>query len=288
MRTTVSAYLALLKVRSTILNSVSALMGAFLASGGVIPWDITLALAASVGLAAAGSGAVNSYLDRGIDGIMRRTSHRPLPIGAIKPAEKALYTGISLIATGLVISALWLNIVAVLFIALGATIYIFVYTLWLKRKTPWSVVIGGIAGSSALLAGWFAITSEFGLVPLFFSVFIFLWTPGHFWGLAIRTKEESLQANIPTLATRYDIRTASKWTALSNILILPIAVIPYLIGLMNEIYLIITLAAGLVILLSNIKLFRTPTARQAWTVFKVSSPYLAIVYLAAFIDILIR
>lgn len=287
IRTTVSAYLALLKVRSAVLNSVSALMGAFLASGGGIPWDTMLVLAASVGLAAAGSGAVNSYLDRDIDGIMQRTSHRPLPIGAIKPAAKALYAGISLIATGLVISALWLNLIAALFIALGAAIYIFIYTLWLKRKTPWSVVIGGFAGSCALLAGWFSITSEFGLAPLFFSVFIFLWTPGHFWGLAIKTKEDSERANIPTLPTIYGEKIASRWVALSNTALLLFSIIPYALGILGQVYVIISLIIGLIVLRASIKLYLAPTAQKAWLIFKLSSPYLIIVFLAAVVDILL-
>ncbi len=287
LRTTLSAYLALLKVRSAVLNSVSALMGAFLASGGGIPGDTMLVLASSVGLAAAGSGAVNSYLDRDIDRIMQRTSHRPLPIGAIKPAEKALYVGISLIGIGLFISALWLSLPATLFIALGAAIYIFIYTLWLKRKTPWSVVVGGLAGSCALLAGWFAITSEFGPAPLFFSVFIFLWTPGHFWGLAIKTKEDSERANIPTLPTVYGERTASKWVALSNLALLLFSIIPYALGILGQAYLFISLIIGLIVLIANINLYLAPTAQKAWLMFKLSSPYLIIVFLAAAVDILL-
>ena len=282
IRAVVAAYLSLLKMRSATLNSLSALVGALIAVGSGIPWDTAAILAASVWLV-----AINSYLDRDIDRIMRRTSHRPLPSGVIKPAEKTLYLGISLIAVGLIISSLWLNITATLFIALGAVIYIFIYTLWLKRKTPWSVVIGGLAGSCALLAGWFSATTDFGLLPLVFSIFVFLWTLGHFWGLAIKTKEDSERANIPTLATRYGEKTAANWAVLSNIALIPISIIPYLLGIFGEVYLVISLSVGLIVLLVNIKLFFTPTAQTAWKVFKISSPYLLFVYLGAVMDILL-
>ena len=284
---TVTAYLALPKIRSATLNSLSALLGVLLAAGSSVPWGTAAVLAASVWLAAAGAGAINSYLDRDIDRVMQRTSHRPLPLGVIQPAERALYAGVSLTLTGLLIAALWLNLMATLFIALGAGAYIFVYTLWLKRKTPWSIIIGGLAGSCALLAGWFSVTNSFSLFPLLFSIFIFLWTPGHFWGLAIRTKEDSELANIPTLATRYGEKTATKWASFLNIILIPISAIPYLLGMLGEIYLITSITIGLVILFPNIKLFFTPTRQRAWTVFKISSPYLAVVYLAVFLDIML-
>ena len=220
----------------------------------------------SVGLAAAGSGALNSYLYRDIDKVMQRTSQRPLPFGRIKPVEKALYAGILLVIIGLIITAVWLNLLTTLFIALGTVIYIFVYTMWLKRKTPWSVVIGGLAGSCALLAGWFSVTTNFGLSPLLFSILIFLWTPGHFWGLAIRTKDDNERANIPTLPTTYGERIASKWAAISNIALIPFSIIPYALGIFGEAYLLIVLLTGLIVFIANIKLYIAPTVEKAWMV----------------------
>jgi protoheme IX farnesyltransferase len=159
--------------------------------------------------------------------------------------------------------------------------------MWLKRKTPWSIVIGGLAGSCALLAGWFSVTTSFGLPLLLFSTFVFLWTPGHFWGLAIRTKDDSERANIPTLPTVYGVRIASRWTALSNMVLIPLSIIPYALGILGQTYLFISLIIGLIVLTANIELYFTPTAQKAWTAFKLSSPYLAIVYLAVVIDVLL-
>jgi protoheme IX farnesyltransferase len=258
-----------------------------LAIGSGSSWGTAFILFASVWLVAAGSGALNSYLDRDIDKVMYRTSCRPLPLGRIKSAEKALYAGILLAIIGLIISAVWLNLLATLFIALGAAIYIFVYTMWLKRKTPWSIVIGGLAGSCALLAGWFSVTNSFGLSPLLFSIFIFLWTPGHFWGLAIRTKDDSERASIPNLPTIYGKRVTAQWAALANIALIPFSVIPYVLGILNEAYLFIAVIAGLIVLVANTKLYFAPTDQRAWTVFKLSSPYLAIVYMAVAIDVLL-
>ncbi len=283
-----TAYLSLLKLRSATLNSLSALMGVFLATGSGISWATAAISVISVWLVAAGSGALNSYLDRDIDRVMHRTSRRSLPFGVIQPAEKALYVGILLVIGGLTVSVVWLNLMATLFIGSGAVIYIFVYTIWLKRRTPWSVVVGGLAGSCALLAGWFSVATSFSLIPLFFVIFIFLWTPGHFWGLAIRTKDDSQRANIPTLATTYGEKMASKWAALSNIVLIPLSIIPYTLGIMGQAYLLISLIMGLIVLTANIRLYFTPTAQKAWTVFKISSPYLVFVYLAVAIDVLLK
>jgi protoheme IX farnesyltransferase len=262
-------------------------VGVLLAAGSGIPWGMASIVIISVWLAAAGSGALNSYLDRDIDEVMYRTSRRPLPLGRIRPAEKALYAGILLAIIGLIISAVWLNLLATLFIALGAAVYIFVYTMWLKRKTPWSIVIGGLAGSCALLAGWFSVTTSFSLPPLLFSIFIFLWTPGHFWGLAIMTKDDSERASIPNLPTIYGERVTAQWAALANIALVPFSIIPYVLGILSEVYLFISVIVGLIVLVANTKLYFAPTAQRAWTVFKLSSPYLAIVYIAVAIDILL-
>ncbi len=284
---TAAAYLSLLKLRSATLNSLSALMGMLLATGSGIPWGTASILFTSVWLVAAGSGALNSYLDRDIDRVMHRTSQRPLPLGSIKPAEKARNAGMFLVIIGMIMAAVGLNLLTTLFIALGAAIYILVYTRWLKRKTPWSVVIGGLAGSCALLAGWFSVTTHFGLVPLLLSIFIFLWTPGHFWGLAIKTEDDSQRAGIPTLPTTYGERKAARWTALANLVLIPLSIVPYALGLLGEAYLLIALISGLIVLTANIKLYITPTAQKAWMAFKLSSPYLAVVYLAIAVDVLL-
>ncbi len=210
------AYLPLLKLRSVILNVLSGLTGAVLAAGGGPPLWSVLAVTAAGALAAAGCGAVNCYLDRDIDQVMQRTRHRPLPMNRIAPPENALRAGLFLIVVGLAISIAWLSLLTTLFIALGVAIYIPVYTMWLKRRTQWSVVVGGLAGSCALVAGWVAVGGSLDWPVLFFGTFVFLWTPAHFWGLAIRTREDSRRAGVPTLPVVYGDSATFKLIALSN------------------------------------------------------------------------
>ncbi|MDP2730819.1 MAG: heme o synthase [Dehalococcoidales bacterium] len=279
-------YLQLFKLRSAVLNLLSALVGMFLAAGPDIPAGTAFFLLVSGLLAAAGCGALNSYIDRDLDRIMYRTSLRPLPMGKIKSARRALYAGVFMVIAGLIISALRVNLVTALFIASGSVIYIFAYTIWLKRRTPWSVAVGGLAGVCALLAGWAAVSTQFNLSLLLFSVFVYLWTHAHFWGLAIKNKNESQRAKIPTLPVVYGVKTASRWAALSGMFLLPLSIIPYSMGILDGVYVIVTLTIGIIVLAANIKLYFSPTAQNAWLVFRLSSPYLAGIYLAVIIDIL--
>ena len=285
--TMATAYVSLLKLRSVALNIFSALTGVFLAVGSGLQWETTLLLVVSGGLVAAGSGAVNSYLDRDIDRMMLRTSRRALPAGRIRPPEKAALAGLALIGLGLATSVAWLNIATTLFITLGAAIYIFVYTMWLKRRTPWSVVIGGLAGSCALLAGWSSTGSPFGLLPLAFATLIFLWTPGHYWGLAIWANRDSQAAGIPTLPALHGERKAARLVALSSVATVAFSAVPVAAGVLGEMYLLIAALGGLVVLAASIWLWRRPTPQRAWMTFKISSPYLAVIYLAAIIDALL-
>ncbi len=284
---TTVAYLSLLKLRSVVLNVFSALTGVFLAVGSRLEWETTVLMVVSLGLVAAGSGAVNSYLDRDIDRMMPRTSRRALPAGRIWPPEKAALAGLALIALGLAVSVAWLNLVTMLFIAFGAAIYIFVYTMWLKRRTPWSVVVGGLAGSCALLAGWSSTGSSFGLLPLAFATLIFLWTPGHYWGLAIWANRDSQGAGIPTLPALHGERKAARWAALSSVATVAFSAVPVVTGVLGATYLLIVGLSGLVVIAASIWLWRRPTPQRAWMTFKLSSPYLAVIYLAAIIDALL-
>ncbi len=174
-----------------------------------------------------------------------------------------------------------------LFIAFGGATYIFVYTMWLKRRTPWSVVVGGLAGSCALLAGWSSTGSAFGLLPLAFATLIFLWTPGHYWGLAIWANGDSRGAGIPTLPALHGERKAARWAALSSVATVAFSAVPVVTGVLGATYLLIVGLGGLVVIAASIWLWRRPTPQRAWMTFKLSSPYLAVVYLAVIIDTLL-
>lgn len=287
-RNGIAAYISLLKLRSAGLNALSGVTGIVLAAGRGISSGHAALLVIAGGLAAVGCGAINAYFDRDIDRIMSRTTARALPSGEISPPERAVWFGLALVIAGTTISLLWINWRTTAFILLGAAIYVIVYTLWLKRRTPWSVVVGGLAGCCALLAGWFSVTSVFRPSVLVFSAFVFLWTPGHFWGLAVRTMTDSQRAGVPTLPVVYGDATAARWTAISNLILVLFSTVPFFIGILGTMYFVVVLVTGLAILVINIRLFLAPTAQRAWTVFQWSNPYLIVVYLAIMWTVLVK
>lgn len=262
-------YLSLTKPRLTSLNLLAGVTGFLLASGPrVDPRAFALFLAAGY-LSVGGSLALNAYLDRDIDPLMSRTALRPLPTGRVRP-RRALAFALCALAAGLGAAGL-LNPAALLFTASGALFYIGVYTLWLKRRTPWNIVIGGAAGSFAPLAGWAAVTGGAGLPALFLALLIFLWTPGHFWGLAIRYQEDYARAGVPMLPVVAGEERAARWTALSNLALVPFTfVMTPLYGLP---YATAVGALGLVFAFQNLRLLSDP--QQGATVFHLSNLYLA-------------
>ncbi len=261
--------LSLTKPRLTLLNLLAGVTGFLLAAGQAFdPRALALLLAAGY-LSVGGSLALNAYLDRDIDPLMSRTALRPLPTGRVRP-RRALAFALGAIGAGL--AAAWLlNPVTLLFVAGGSAFYIGVYTLWLKRRTPWNIVIGGAAGSFAPLAGWAAATGGVGLPALFLALLIFLWTPGHFWGLAIRYKEDYARAGVPMLPVVAGEEKAARWAALSNLALVPFTLV--MVPVYGLPYAAAVGALGLVFAFQNLRLLSDPS--QGGTVFHLSNLYLA-------------
>jgi len=238
-------------------------------------------------LASGGAGALNSYVDRDFDRVMGRTSWRPIPRGEISPA-RALLFGLSLIGISGVVSALFLPWLAGLFIILGAPIYVLFYTKYLKPRTALNIVLGGFAGSCAPLAGWAAATGELtAAAPWLMALLVFVWTPSHFWALAMRAVGDYTKAGIPMLPVVVGEKKTAQYIALNTFLLVPLSlafVLPALGGF-GIIYLVTAALLGLGMILVDLKLVANPTKAQAWTAFKFSSPYLAIVFLAMVLDV---
>ena len=235
-------------------------------------------------LASGGAGALNSYLDEDIDRRMGRTSRRPIPQGEISSA-RALVFGLGLVASGLVLSVLVLPLLAGLFILLGAAIYVLFYTKYLKRRTSLNIVLGGSAGSCAPLAGWAAATGNLSTItPWLMAALVFVWTPSHFWALALRAVGDYAKAGIPMLPVVLGERKTAQYIALNTFLLVPLSLtlVPFGFGL---IYLVTATILGVGMILLDLRLAVNPTKTQAWTAFKFSSPYLAIVFLAMILDI---
>src|SRR5947208_5834297 len=272
-----------MKPRIVLLLDFTAL-AAFLATPSSINIPRLVAVLAAGTLASGGAAALNSFLDEDIDRSMGRTSRRPIPQGDISPC-KALIFGLALIGVGLVISALYLPLLAGLFILLGAGIYVLFYTKYLKRRTSLNIVLGGSAGSCAPLAGWAAATGNLSNVaPWLMALLVFVWTPSHFWSLALRASKDYSKAGIPMLPVVVGDKKAAQYIALNTFLLVPSSLIFVPLGTFGIIYLAIAGLLGLGMIIVDLKLAFNPTKAQAWTAFKFSSPYLAIVFLAMVLD----
>ncbi len=278
-------YISLAKPKILILVVMAALSSAIVANQGNILLIMSAPLVLAVGLASAGAAFLNNYLDRDIDAVMERTRDRPLPNGKVSPS-KVFLAGLMLIAVSLPI-ALLLNYLVALFILAGALIYSVLYTMWLKRRTSLNIVIGGLAGSCGILAGWFAITTEVSLVPILVASLVFLWTPSHFWSLALAHQESYRKANIPMLPVLAGVKKTADFILLSSGLLLLVSFLIYFVGSFHEVYLLGSLLLGGLFVVSNIRLWRQPKRERAWTNFKLSGIYLLGLFLSMVLDVLI-
>ena len=282
------AYVALTKPNIIWLLLVTTVPAMVLAAKG---WPSTwLVVATLVGgmLAAGGANAINQYLDRDIDARMRRTQRRPLPTGAVAPLQAARF--------GLVLSALaggWLvltvNGLAAL-LALGAiAFYVVVYTYWLKRSTWQNIVIGGAAGAAPALIGWAAVTGDLGsVVPFFMFVLVFWWTPPHFWALALVLEEDYRAAGVPMLPvvrgadeTRLQILVWSIAVASLTLLFAPVARLEWT-------YIVTALVGGAGFVGLAAWLYFAPSTARAMRLFRYSTTYLGLLFLAMMVDVLLR
>ncbi len=276
-------YLSLTKPKIVFLLDFTALTAFLVAAGPQLDLVRLVAVIIAGSLASGGAGALNSYIDRGIDRRMGRTSQRPIPKGEISP-ERALAYGLSLELASLIISLLYLPLVATVFIMLGAGIYVLFYTAYLKPRTTLNIVLGGSAGSCAPIAGWAAATGQIGLSAWLMGLLVFVWTPSHFWSLALRAAGDYEKAGIPMLPVVVGEKKAAQYIALNTFLLVPLSLLFVPLGLFGIVYLIIAGALGIGLIIVDLKLAFNPTKAQAWTAFKLSSPYLAIVFLAMVLD----
>ena len=187
-----------MKPSIALLNVFVGVAAILLAVGIGAPLVVVLATAVAGFLAAGGAGAINCYVDRELDRQMTRTRKRPIPDGRVS-AGRILIFGLILTVVGVGFAAIYLNLLTAFFIAMGVFWYIFVYTIWLKPRTKWNIVIGGVAGCFSALAGWSAATGTVSLVGVLIAALIFLWTPGHFWSLAIAKTRDYMNTEIPML-----------------------------------------------------------------------------------------
>lgn len=286
---TIRDYIALVKPKIIPLLVMVALGSTVVAERGIPPIRILIGVLGGGAIASAGALALNSYLEMGIDAQMKRTKSRPLPSQRIVPPSHALILGIALVLAGVTLALLTVNVTATFFVALGAFVYVPVYTLWLKPRTAWNIVLGGFAGSCAALAGWYAVTSSEAVAGWILAALVFVWTPTHFWSLAVITGEDYSAVGIPMLPSVVGPARASRFIVANTLILIPVSLLLslYLFAPGLYLYLAVAIVFDLLLLATNVKLFVTPKKENAWLAFKFSSPYLAVIFLAAIASVLV-
>lgn len=235
-------------------------------------------------LASAGSSALNHYYDRDIDSVMERTSTRPIPSGRISASSVFAY-GLAVSCAAVIYGYFALNPVSAAFIALGIFSYVIVYTAWLKRLNTSNIVIGGIAGSAASWAGWSAATGSMDVLGFLVGFLVFVWTPSHFWCLAMKIRDEYAQAKVPMLPVVIGMQKTSRYILGNTAILVPYSLVLSLVpGGMGVIYLAIAAVSGGLMLAYHYKLTKNPTSEFAWKAYKVTAPYLTIIFAAVVLD----
>lgn len=276
----VQAYIALTKPRILVMLVFTSLCAAFVAQRGVPNLGTTIAMLIGMSLSSGGSAAINMWYDRDIDAIMKRTSKRPIPAGLVEPAS-AFWFGILLGVLSVVVLAIFVNMLTALLSLLGFIYYSVVYTMWLKRSTPQNIVIGGGAGAIPPLIGWAAVTGQLSLAPILMFLIIFLWTPPHFWALALYKNEDYTRAGIPMMPVVKGPRSTKRQSVLYAVLLLACSAALYFTGTVNALYLLVAIVLGTVFLVYNIMNWREQDDKFVWAkrTFFCSLLYLPVLFI---------
>jgi heme o synthase len=279
----VGDYVRLTKPRIISLLLVTTAGAMFVAAGGVP--DGWLLFWTMVGgyLAAGGANAINHYVDRDIDGRMRRTTERPVAAGRVAPA-RALAFGVALGALSALVLGLAANWLAAGLALLGLALYVGVYTLWLKRTSVHNIVIGGSAGAVPPLVGWAAVTGDLGLSAWLLFAIVFYWTPPHFWALALMLERDYAAVGIPMLPVVRGVEETKRQILLWTLVMIAVSILPVASGAAGVTYLVSALALGGVFLVLAALLARDPGIRWARSTFHYSLLYLALIFVALVID----
>lgn len=276
-------YLVLCKPKVVALIVFTAIIGMFLAAPGMVPVPILIFGTLGIGLAASSAAAFNHYLDRKADARMGRTKARPLPTGQLQGAQVVVFATI-LGVLSMLILALWVNWLTALLTFLSLIGYAVIYTVYLKHATPQNIVIGGAAGAAPPVLGWCAVTGTVDPHALLLFLIIFVWTPPHFWALAVAKQQEYAKADIPMLPVTHGADFTRLHILFYTILLLLVTLLPYLTGMSGLLYLGVSLALNAVFLYYAIVLIKSRENRAAMKTFGFSILYLVILFAALLFD----
>jgi protoheme IX farnesyltransferase len=285
----IGAYIESLKLRVGTFTGMAAVLG-YLATVPRTPSPVALGLLFLTTLAAAaGAGALNHYLDRDLDRLMPRTARRPLPSGRISRPWHVVALGVVLIAAAVAFATWQLHPLVALHVFLGAFTYVVVYTVWLKRRSWLNVVIGGLAGSFAVLGGGSLARPELCLPPVIFAAVLFFWSPSHFWSLGIAYRDQYAGARIPMLPAVKGAAQAARGILLNSVGLLVTAAVPVALGLLGLGYALLVAAGSAYLLARNVQLVARPSERRlALASFHASNLWLLLLFLGIVIDVLRR
>ncbi len=254
----VQDFVSLLKPRVMSLVVFSGFAGLAVAPGGLHPLIATVAvLCIAVGAGAAG--AINMWFDRDIDAIMNRTCGRPIPRGYIEP-EAALSFGLVLSVFAVLLMGIAVNWAASALLAFTIFFYVVIYTMWLKRRTPQNIVIGGAAGAFPPMIGWAAVTGDVSLASISLFLLIFMWTPPHFWALALFREGDYAKAGVPMMPVVAGQRSTKRQMLVYTLLLLPIALLPALLGVAGWLYVAVAVALNVAFIGHAVAVLREPEA----------------------------
>jgi heme o synthase len=275
-------YIALLKPRVMSLVVFTGLVGMVLAPGSLHPvLGFTAILCMAIGAGA--SASINMWYDRDIDAIMTRTRDRPLPRGRIEPGA-ALGLGVVLAVGSVTLMGLAVNLVAAALLALTIAFYVFVYTMWLKRRTPQNIVIGGAAGALPPMIGWAAVSGDVTIASLTLFAIIFMWTPPHFWALSLYRSDDYQRAGVPMMPVVAGARATKKQMLLYSLLLVPLTLAPYFLGIVGIVYAGAATVLGLGLLGLAVRVWRAAGDRAAKQMFAYSILYLFLLFALMMLD----
>jgi protoheme IX farnesyltransferase len=272
----------LLKPRVMSLVIFTGFAGMFLAPTSIHPMLFIISLFA-IAAGAGASGAINQWYDSDIDAVMQRTQNRPIPAGAVEPAE-ALSFGLIISALSVLVLGLASNWLAAGLLAFTIFFYGVVYTIWLKRSTPQNIVIGGAAGALPPVIGWAAVSGSLSIEPLLLFAIIFMWTPPHFWALALFRNEDYTRAGVPMMPVVAGEAETRRQILIYAVLLAPLGVLPAFIGMSSLLYGAVAAGLGLNFIRLSRALMRSPDDAAARRLFGFSIVYLFLLFLGLVID----
>ena len=272
----IADFWSLLKPRVMSLVIFTGFAGMYVAPGALHPLIFTVSLFA-IAAGAGASGAINQWYDRDIDAVMTRTKTRPIPAGVMAPAE-ALTMGLVISAMSVLLLGLAANWLAAGLLAFTIFFYAVIYTVWLKRNTPQNIVIGGAAGALPPVIGWAAVMGSLSIEPLILFVIIFMWTPPHFWALALVKSDDYTRANIPMLPVVAGTLETRRQIVIYAALLAPIAIVPSFIGMASIGYGVLASLGGAMFVGLSLQLYRTGDHKHAMRLFTYSIIYLFLLF----------